>query len=46
MDKYSYLANATPEYLENLYSDFKSKPDSIDPEFRKFFEGFDFAQIN
>ena len=46
MDKYSYLANATPEYLENLYKDFKSKPDSVDPEFRKFFEGFDFAQIN
>jgi len=46
MDKYSYLANATPEYLENLYRDFKSKPDSVDPEFRKFFEGFDFAQLN
>ena len=45
MDKYTYLANATPEYLENLYRDFKSKPDSVDPEFRKFFEGFDFAQI-
>ena len=46
MDKYTYLANATPEYLENLYRDFKSKPDSVDPEFRKFFEGFDFAQLN
>ena len=46
MDKYTYLANATPEYLENLYRDFKNKPDSVDPEFRKFFEGFDFAQIN
>ncbi len=46
MDKYSYLANATPEYLENLYRDFKSKPEAIDPEFRKFFEGFDFAQLN
>ncbi|MDB5281862.1 MAG: 2-oxoglutarate dehydrogenase component, partial [Bacteroidota bacterium] len=46
MDKYSYLANASPEYLENLYQDFKSKPESVDSEFRKFFEGFDFAQIN
>jgi 2-oxoglutarate dehydrogenase E1 component len=46
MDKYSYLANATPEYLENLYKEFRNKPDSIDPEFRKFFEGFDFAQLN
>lgn len=46
MDKYSYLANATPEYLENLYRDFKNKPESVDAEFRKFFEGFDFAQLN
>jgi 2-oxoglutarate dehydrogenase E1 component len=43
MDKYSYLSNATPEYLENLYQDFKAKPESVDIEFQKFFEGFDFA---
>ncbi len=46
MDKYSYLANASPEYLENLYKEFKSNPDSVDIEFKKFFEGFDFAQLN
>lgn len=46
MDSYSYLSNATPEYLENLYNDFKTKPESVDAEFKKFFEGFDFAQIN
>jgi 2-oxoglutarate dehydrogenase E1 component len=46
MDKYSYLSNATPEYLENLYKDFKSKPGSVDIEFQKFFEGFDFATLN
>ena len=46
MDNYSYLANATPEYLENLYSDFKANPHSVDIEFKKFFEGFDFAQQN
>ncbi|HWB62863.1 MAG TPA: hypothetical protein VG603_05075, partial [Chitinophagales bacterium] len=46
MDSYSYLANATPEYIENLYRDFKSSPNSVDVEFRKFFEGFDFAQQN
>ena len=46
MDNYSFLSNATPEYLENLYSDFKTKPESVDIEFKKFFEGFDFATIN
>jgi 2-oxoglutarate dehydrogenase E1 component len=46
MDKYSYLSNATPEYLENLYKDFKKSPESVDIEFQKFFEGFDFATLN
>ncbi|MBS1611752.1 MAG: 2-oxoglutarate dehydrogenase E1 component, partial [Bacteroidetes bacterium] len=46
MDSYSYLSNATPEYIENLYNDFKNKPESVETEFRKFFEGFDFAQLN
>jgi len=46
MDKYSYLSNATPEYLENLYRDFKKSPESVDIEFQKFFEGFDFATLN
>lgn len=43
MDKYSYLSNATPEYIENLYLDFKANPETVDVEFKKFFEGFDFA---
>lgn len=46
MDSYSFLANATPEYLENLYNDFKTNPSGVDPDFRKFFEGFDFASTN
>src|SRR5271170_7897456 len=46
MDNYSYLSNATPEYLENLYNDFKKDPESVDIEFKKFFEGFDFATVN
>ncbi len=46
MDSYSFLANATPEYIDNLYRDFKNDPSSVDPEFRKFFEGFDFASIS
>lgn len=46
MDNYSYLTNATPEYLENLYRDFKNNPASVDADFKKFFEGFDFATLN
>ena len=46
MDKFSYIANAEPAYIESLYHTFQSKPESIDPEWKKFFEGFDFAQTN
>ncbi len=35
-----------PHYVENLYQEFTRNPDSVDPEFRKFFEGFDFAMTN
>jgi 2-oxoglutarate dehydrogenase E1 component len=37
---------AHPAYIESLYKDFSNNPDSIDPELKKFFEGFDFAVTN
>ena len=44
MSDFSYLSNAHPEYIENLYNEFKNDASSVEPEFKKFFEGFDFAQ--
>ncbi|MFN5936934.1 MAG: 2-oxoglutarate dehydrogenase E1 component, partial [Sphingobacteriales bacterium] len=46
MKDISFITNAHPSFVENLYRDFISNPDSVDPEFRKFFEGFDFAATN
>ena len=43
MKDFSYITNQHPQFIENLYNDFKSSPESVDPELRKFFEGFDFA---
>jgi 2-oxoglutarate dehydrogenase E1 component len=43
MKDFSYITNSHPEFIENLYRDFTRDPESIDPEMRKFFEGFDFA---
>jgi 2-oxoglutarate dehydrogenase E1 component len=43
MKDFSYITHSHPAYIENLYNDFKHDPASVDPEFRKFFEGFDFA---
>jgi len=44
MDKFSYLSNAHPEFIEQLYNDYKQNPESVDVGWRKFFEGFEFAQ--
>ena len=46
MKDFSYITNSHPAYIENLYSDFVKNPESVDPDLRKFFEGFDFALSN
>ncbi|MEO8822058.1 MAG: 2-oxoglutarate dehydrogenase E1 component [Ginsengibacter sp.] len=43
MKDFSYITSSHPAYIENLYTDFKNNPDSVDVDLRKFFEGFDFA---
>ncbi len=46
MKDFQYITNAHPQYIEGLYNDFVKDPASIDPELKKFFEGFDFAVTN
>lgn len=46
MKDFSYITNSHPSFIEGLYQDFVKNPDAVDPELRKFFEGFDFAQEN
>jgi 2-oxoglutarate dehydrogenase E1 component len=43
MKDFSYITNSHPQYIESLYRDFVNDPAGIDPDLRKFFEGFDFA---
>ncbi len=43
MKDFSYITNSHPAFIEGLYQDFLNKPESVDPDLRKFFEGFDFA---
>jgi 2-oxoglutarate dehydrogenase E1 component len=43
MKDFQFITNSSPAYIENLYQDFVKNPDTVDPEFKKFFEGFDFA---
>lgn len=43
MKDFSFITSSHPAYIENLYSDFKKDPESVDVDLRKFFEGFDYA---
>lgn len=43
MKDFSYITSSHPSYIENLYQEFSKSPETIDPDLRKFFEGFDFA---
>lgn len=46
MKDFSFITSSHPSYIENLYTDFKKNPESVDVDLRKFFEGFDFALSN
>lgn len=43
MKDFSYITNSSPAFIENMYHEFVADPENVDQEFRKFFEGFDFA---
>ena len=44
MDLHSHLSNAEPAAVEALYRQFLEDPSLVDPSWRHFFLGFDFAQ--
>ena len=46
MKDFSYVTGPTPAYIDSLYKDFAKDSSTVDPEWKKFFEGFDFALNN
>lgn len=46
MSDFSFISNAHPAYIEQLYDQFQQNPDSLDASWRAFFQGFDFAQAD
>jgi 2-oxoglutarate dehydrogenase E1 component len=46
MDKFSYLSNADPAAIEDLYRQYQQDPAALDAGWSKFFEGFEFARKN
>ena len=43
MDKYSFLNAAHSNYFADLYDQYLQSPDTVEPSWRAFFQGFDFA---
>ena len=43
MDKYSFLNAAHTVYFAELYEKYKQDPDSVEPSWRAFFQGYDFG---
>ncbi len=43
MDKYSFLNTAHTSFFAELYDQYLINPDSVEPSWRAFFQGFDFG---
>lgn len=43
MKDYSYVTGPSSAFVETLYNDYINNPEVVDQEWKKFFEGFDFA---
>lgn len=46
MDRFSFLNAIHSEYIAELYEQYTKYPDSVEPSWRAFFQGFDFAGTN
>ncbi len=43
MKDYSYVFNAHPEFIDDMYAKYVSNPDQVEEGWRVFFEGFEFG---
>lgn len=47
MKDYSYIFNAHPSFIDSMYAQYLTDPNSVDQGWRTFFEGFEFsAKLN
>ena len=43
---FSYVSSSDNTFIDSLYNDYKKNPDSVDPSWRQFFKGVEFASLN
>ncbi|MFV0303939.1 MAG: 2-oxoglutarate dehydrogenase E1 component [Moheibacter sp.] len=46
MEKFSFLNAVHSEYISELYGQYQKFPDSVEPSWKAFFQGFDFASTS
>ena len=46
MDKVSFLNAVHSQFVEDMYLQYQKYPDSVEPSWKSFFQGFDFALEN
>lgn len=46
MDRFSFLNAAHTDFFAQLYDQYLENPDSVEPSWRGFFQGFDFGMAN
>ncbi len=44
MEKYSFISNAHPAFIENLYKQYQLDPESVEPDWHAFFKGFEYGE--
>ena len=44
MDNYSFLGSAHGAFIEEVYEQYIKDPDAVQPSWRSFFQGYDFAR--
>ncbi len=43
MDRFSFLGGVHSSFIDDLYQKYLKSPDSVEPSWRSFFQGYDFA---
>lgn len=46
MDRFSFLNAVHSQFIEDMYQQYLKYPDSLEPSWKAFFQGFDFALEN
>ena len=45
MEKFSYVNNANPAYVESVYQQYLNNPADVDELWRRFFDGYEFSKL-